>query len=65
MVASSILSCDLFKVQLCSSIRGWAILSGYITGADGYVVLEPSNCGIDFVVALKGHSQGHLFIGES
>ena len=35
-----------------------------VGGADGNVVLEPSNYGSGFLMALKGHSQGHLLIAE-
>ena len=39
-------------------------MSEDIGGADGNVILEPPNYGSGFMMALKGHSQGHLLIAE-
>ena len=66
MIVSLVFSGDLFKEKLCSSVGGWAILRGYVIDTDGnnIIVLEPSNHSSGFLVALKGHSQGHLFIIE-
>ena len=63
-IQSSVLSNNLFKHKLCSCIRGQAILSADVGGADRNVVFEPPNYGSGFLMAFKHHGQGHLLIAE-